>query len=141
MIGLLFSVLISLLSLVVARRISRPIENLKQGAERFAGGNLDHRLAQPGTLEIDGLANAMNQMANQLKDRMEAVTNQRNEYETVLSNMLGGVIALDYEQRIISANPAAANILKKNPTAFIGQSIQETIRNRELNKDVFVDYI
>jgi len=46
--GLIIAVLASGISLFVSRRISRPIEYMKQGAERFAGGELTHPAAASG---------------------------------------------------------------------------------------------
>ncbi|MBU3915138.1 cell wall metabolism sensor histidine kinase WalK [bacterium] len=134
--GLVIAILASIVSWLVSIRISHPIENLKRGAVRFSMGDLDHRLAESGTVEFNGLADAMNQMATQLKERMNAITNQQNEYQTVLSNMLGGVIALDRQERIVSLNPSVALILKIDPMEFKGRSIQEAIRNHELNRFV-----
>lgn len=44
---------------------------------------------------MDGLADAMNQMAAQLDNRIETIVRQRNQLETVLASMLEGVIAVD----------------------------------------------
>ncbi len=59
----LVAVLAALLSLWLSRRISRPLERLRLGVRRFAGGHLDHRLPLGSTKEIADLAEAMNQMA------------------------------------------------------------------------------
>ena len=66
--GLIAAVFAALLSLLVSRRISLPLEQMKQGAERFAKGELEERMAVRGAEEIRGLAEAMNKMAAQLDD-------------------------------------------------------------------------
>ncbi len=118
----------------VSRFISRPIEEMKKGADLFAKGELDHRLATPNTREMAGLAEAMNQMASQLKERMETVVNQRNEYKSVLSSMKEGIIAVDMEEHILNLNQAAVDMLGSYASGFKGRSIQELIRNRELHR-------
>ncbi|HHC23969.1 MAG TPA: HAMP domain-containing protein [Desulfobacterales bacterium] len=131
--GCLIAFLASGICLYVSRRISHPIEEMKQVAEHFAKGELEHRLAAPNTKEMAGLADAMNQMAVQLRERIETVISQRNEYEAVLSSMVEGVIAIDMEERILSINHAAANILKNSSHEMKGRTIQEVVRNRELH--------
>ena len=42
--GLLIAVLATWISLLISRRISRPLEEMKKGAIRFADGDLSHRL-------------------------------------------------------------------------------------------------
>jgi len=131
--GFLIALLASGICLCVSRRISRPIEEMKQGAAHFARGEFGHRLVAPNTKEMAGLADAMNQMAIQLKDRIETIISQRNEYEAVLSSMVEGVIAIDMEERVLSINHAAASILKSGLSELKGRSIQEAVRNRDLH--------
>jgi two-component system phosphate regulon sensor histidine kinase PhoR len=121
-------------SLFVSRRISRPIEDIKHGALRFASGELRSRLAVPDSEEIGALAEAMNEMAAQLDDRIGATLRQRNELEAVLASMIEGVLAVDPEERLIGMNQAAAAMLGVDPERARGQSIQEVIRNTRLQE-------
>ncbi len=130
--GIFIAVIISLVSLFIARTISRPIEEMRQGAEKFAAGDLEHRLRLPETRELAALANALNRMAEQLKERIASIVSQRNEYETVLSSMTEGVIAINTEEVIIGLNNAAAKILTLKQPDAKGKSLYEIIRNREL---------
>jgi len=134
--GLLIALLAAGISLYVSRRISRPIEKMKEGAEHFARGDLLHRLPETDLEEIGGLADAMNQMAAQLDDRIKTIISQRNELEAVLSGMIEGVIAFDMDERIISINQAAARIFESMPKDMLNRSIQEVIRNPELQQFV-----
>ncbi|MFQ5730197.1 MAG: HAMP domain-containing protein, partial [Waddliaceae bacterium] len=79
--GIVITLLATLVNFIVSRRIARPLEEMKQGAERFAHGQLDHKLTVPGTEEIGALANTLNQMANQLDRRIKTILRQRNEQE------------------------------------------------------------
>jgi len=134
--GLLIAFVAAGISLYVSRRISRPIEEMKEGAERFASGDLLHRLPETDLQEIGSLADALNQMAAQLDDRIKTIINQRNELEAILSSMEEGVIAFDMDERIISINQAAARIFEKTPKHMLTRSIQEVIRNSELQQFV-----
>jgi two-component system phosphate regulon sensor histidine kinase PhoR len=132
--GCIIALLAAGISWVISRRISRPIEEMKKGATRFAGGDLNHRLTAPATEEMAGLADAMNQMAAQLDNRIKTIISQRNQLETVLASMLEGVIAVDREERIVSINRAAAQLFENEPEDCRGKSIQEAIRSPALQQ-------
>ncbi len=134
--GLLTALFAAIISLFVARRISRPLEEMKKSADRFAEGDLTHRLPVPDTKEMGALGEAMNQMAAQLDSRIKTAIRQKNELETVLSSMLEGVIAVDMDERIISINQVAARMFNGEPAKFQGQSIQEAIRVSRLQRFV-----
>ena len=134
--GLLIAILAAILSLLVSRRISRPIEEIKKGAEGFARGNFDQRLPVSSSEELGSLSETMNQMAIELQERINSMREQRNELEAVLSSMDEGVIALDKEERVISINNAAAQMFETNPSSAQGRSIQEVVRNLDVQKFV-----
>ncbi len=130
--GLVIAVLVGLISLLASRKISRPIEELRIGADVFSSGNLEHKLAIPDTEELASLAEAMNQMADQLDRRIKTVIDQRNELETVLASMHEGVVAIDTNEAIISMNRAAAGMFENEREKATGRSVQEVVRNIEL---------
>ena len=131
--GLLIMLVAAAISWMVSRKISRPIEEMKQGAELFAGGDLTYRLSVMGSEEMARLAEAMNQMAGQLDERIKHAVKQRNEMEVVLASMQEGVLAIDSEEHVISMNQAAGRIFNTNPSQVQGRTIQEAIRNIELH--------
>jgi len=130
--GVIVALLASIMSLVISRRISRPLEEMKRGAERFAGGDFEKKLLVPSSLELGGLAEAMNQMASQLHDRISTMLQQRNEMEAILSSMVEGVLAVDTEERIISMNHAAAGMFGVDSEMVLRKRLPEAIRNLNL---------
>lgn len=132
--GLLIALIAALISLWLSRRISRPLEEMKLGAERFARGELNGRLPDYKSEEMGGLANAMNQMAAQLDDRIRTVVRQHNEQEAVLASMIEGVLAVDKKERLLRINQSAADLLNIIPKEAIGRSIQEIVRKPDLQK-------
>jgi two-component system phosphate regulon sensor histidine kinase PhoR len=134
--GLLIAIIAAAISLVISRQYSRPVEKLKQGADRFARGELDHRLMPPDSEELAALADAMNKMAWQLDNRIKTIDNQRHELETVLSSMVESLLAVDSRERIISLNLAAARWFGIDIQKVQGRSVQEVIRDLALQKFV-----
>ncbi|KKL53486.1 hypothetical protein LCGC14_2274970, partial [marine sediment metagenome] len=116
--GLMVALLAALIGLLVSRRISRPLEQLKRGAEQFARGDLSGKLAVGHSQEIASLAETMNQMAAELDKRIRAAVGQRNQREAILSSMVEGVLAVDSQQRLISLNRAGSRLLGVEPYAL-----------------------
>jgi two-component system phosphate regulon sensor histidine kinase PhoR len=134
--GLLVALAAAGVSLWISRRITRPIEAMKQSAGYFAGGDLSRRLDAPDSEEMAGLADALNQMAAQLDRRINTIISQRNELETVLASMREGVIAVDNEEKIINMNAAAAAFFNCQPEEIQSRDLQEVIRNSALQQFV-----
>lgn len=135
--GIVVLLLAAILSLFVSRRISKPLERIKQGAERFAAGDFSYRLHALGSAEVGALAETMNQMADQLEERLQTVSKERNQREAVLSSMVEGVLAVDTGGHIISLNKAAAQFFDVfQPETASGRSIEEVFRNARLQRFV-----
>lgn len=128
-VGIFAALLAAMVSLMVARRITRPIEDMTRGAEQFESGNLEHRLYVPESFEMGALAQAMNKMADQLDERMKTETRQKNELIAVLSGMVEGVMALDTQDNIISINSAAAGFFNLHTPSPAGKNISDLVRN------------
>ncbi len=134
--GVVVALCAAVLSFVISRGISRPVMNMEQIAQRFAAGQLDLRVPVPAPLELAALAKALNEMARQLHEKIATITSQRNELEAVLSSMVEGVVAVDHEGHIVSINKAAAALLGIDPAQVYGRSIEEVVR--EVNIQQFV---
>lgn len=132
--GLVVALLAAAVGFWISRRITRPLEEMKRGAERFAQGDLSHTLAVPDSQEIGGLAEALNQMAVQLDDRIRTVIQQHNELQAVLLSMTEGVLAVDAEERILSMNRAAGRLFGISPSRSQGQALRDVVRNQEFRR-------
>lgn len=117
---------------VAVLRLTAPIEEMKRGADRFARGEFGSKLPVPRSQELGSLADAMNRMADQLDERIRTVVRQRNEHEALLASMVEGVLAVDREERLLSLNAAAERLLALSEGRAQGRSIQEVIRNTDL---------
>lgn len=134
--GLVVALVAALVSLLVAGRFGRPLRQMREGAERFAAGDLDYRLSVPDTEEAGVLAESMNRMAAQLDERIGLVTRQRNELEAVLTSMIEAVLVVDTEGQVLKTNRAADRVFRLDPEEVEGLSVQEAIQNADLNRFV-----
>ncbi len=128
------TLLAAVICFFVSRFISRPIEEMKKGTEKFAQGDFTNKLNLPDTFELAALSSAINRMALQLMDRIDTVKNQLNEHIAVLASMTEGVVAIDNDEKILGVNRTAASMFQIDPEKSRGQNLQEIIRNHELHK-------
>ena len=112
--------------------MSRPLEEIKAGVDRFAAGDLSHRLRVAGSAEVTALAETMNRMAEQLDERIRTVLRQQNERDAMLSSMEEGVLAIDNEGTILSLNKACATLLGEEAAKLQGRGVYEAIRKADL---------
>jgi len=134
--ALVVAALAALIGLFVTSRISRQMTEIRAGAERLAAGDFSHKIFVPRTLEFAVVAESLNHMAEELSEQVGTLTRERNEREAVLTSMVEGVIAVDPDERVIAVNEAAAKLLDVDPSAAEGKSIQEVVRNPDLQRVV-----
>jgi len=120
-------------SYVVTHRITHPLVEMRRGALRFSRGGFGYRLPVPRSLELASLAETLNHMAEDLDEQISTIRKQRAEQDAVFFSMQEGVIAVDAEERVLSMNRAAGELLGVEPQATPGRSIQEAIRNTDIH--------
>ncbi len=131
---LLLMILAGIGSFAVARRLSRPLEEMKQAAERFAMGNLSHRVPVPESEELGELAEVLNRLASELGEKIALLERQGNEQGAMFASMLEGVLAIDEGGRVIKLNPAAERLLGIRSQDALNHSLREAIRNSDLHR-------
>lgn len=132
--GLLIAILLAPPCWWLSRRLSRPLELMTTGAQRFSRGELEIPLELTGSQETARLAEAMNQMAVDLAGRINREVGQRNEIEAILGCMIEGIVAVDDQERVIRLNMAAAKLFNVASQQHSGRPIQEVIRQAELQR-------
>jgi two-component system phosphate regulon sensor histidine kinase PhoR len=125
--------LAALVSSLVFRRISRPLDQLKAAADTYARGELGARAPVSDIVELGAVADAMNRMAAQLDERINTIISQRNEQAAVLRSMVEGVVAVDARERVLNLNKTAAAFFGVDQNWARGRSIQEVVRNVDLH--------
>ncbi len=137
---IIFAFVAVLASLLVTRNISKPLEEIKNAAERFSQGDFSRSMSASkgasASLEVATLATTMDTMAAQLNERIQTIESQHNELETVFSSMVEAVIALDRKERVININSAAADLLGIDRDNARGKIIQEVLRNFNLHSQI-----
>ncbi len=128
--GLIVALLAVIVSFWLAHRITRPIESLRKGAENFAKGEFGSKIYVTASMEISSLADALNDMAAQMRDRISKLSRINTEQEAILTGMSEGVIAVDSEERIIILNSAAIELFQIRHEICKGRLLGEVVRKK-----------
>ncbi len=147
---LTFVLLLSLLAaiygaFVLSRRLVAPIQDLVAGTRAVAMGDFDTRLPTPTRDEIGFLISSFNDMTQRLATaRREATLSQalveaeRTNLEVILARLSTGVLALESDLRIRTANQASGSILGVTLENKSGESIRDVAKGKPLLEQ-FVD--
>ena len=111
LVGLVALLPVLLLTLLVARSITTPIERLETMASSVAEGDLSYRVGALRRDELGQLGRALNTMAESLERQVKDLSRARDETEAIVSSMQDGLIVLDPSGRVVRANTAAATML------------------------------
>jgi len=132
--GLMIAVLLAPVCWWFSRHLSRPLELMTAGAQRFSRGELGTPLEVTGSEETGRLAVAMNKMAVDIAEKIDQEVEQRREIEAILGCMNEGIVAVDSGERVIRMNNAAAALFDVSPKLKPGRPIQEVIRQAGLQR-------
>jgi len=118
-------------------RVQRSLRHLAQTAGHLSAGNWDARVPvdpyRPAD-EYSDVAHAFNRMAQELKARYEQRRRERDQLQTVLTNMSDGVLAVDGEGIVRLVNQAFLRFFRSVFDDPIGHPHSEAFRDRELNE-------
>ncbi len=116
-----------LLAVVLGNQLARPLLLLAHGMRQVASGDLTPKLALQGKDELGGLTRSFADMTQQLLDARTHVQRSlvqldtaRGNLQTILDNLTAGVMVLDAQGVIQSANPGATRILRVPVAAHQG---------------------
>jgi signal transduction histidine kinase/HAMP domain-containing protein len=131
-VGIVLLGVLAFLGNYVGTKLARPVQALHEGVEAIRRGNLSHRLSLKTGNELETLAEAVNNMAQQLnaskvelescnRSLTEQVTEQTKELtrqvrrmDAILNNMAEGLIIMNSTCDIEFMNPAARTLYGMN---------------------------
>jgi nitrogen fixation/metabolism regulation signal transduction histidine kinase len=132
-------------ALFASQRLIRPIQQLMQGTRAVARGDFDTKVPLAQRDEIGFLVNSFNNMTHTLalarqetRDSEQRLEDERHKLEVILARLSTGVVSLESDLRIRTANKAAGEILGLDLEKHIGDSLVDLAATRPLLRE-FLD--
>ena len=117
-------------SIVLGRRLARPLESLTRAAEGIGRGDLASPIPRVAGAEMAALAGTMEEMRTRLLETGAELRRRQAEAEGVLAGISEGVFEVDRERRIRYLSPRAAAMLDVAPGKAIGRFCGDVLRPR-----------
>jgi PAS domain S-box-containing protein len=139
-----FVVLLSLLAAVygaffAAQRLVKPVQDLIAGTRAVARGDYDTQLPLPSRDELGFLVTSFNDMTKRLararvetRRSQQAVEAERAGLAVILARLSTGVVSLEPDMTVRTANQAASAILGLDLEVVIGKRFDESVSDGDL---------
>lgn len=126
------------LSLLFGTRITQPIRDLTDAAERVREGDLSARVS-PKTFDevgvlgetFDQMTVSLAQLTRDLRDTADEQLELRQRLETILQSMTDGVLAVNNHGVIVAFNREAERILEVAQAQCIGREVKKVLQLRD----------
>lgn len=141
-----------ILSIIISREITRPIEEMRKQTLRIARGDFSGRVKVNGNDELGQLSAAINNLSIRVEESQESTDAERRRLDGVLAHMSDGVLATDRRGNVIIINNMALQLLGvDDEKEVIGQSIlgvldirqnysiRDLVENEQAQNEVILD--
>ncbi|MBF4695244.1 sensor histidine kinase [Fusibacter ferrireducens] len=129
LIGIIFLTLALQFTIMVSANITKPLRVLSKFCDQISGGDYNRRIELKRKDEIGKLAEALNQMLEQLDASMTELIYVKNYNQDILNNIENGIITYDAHEEQISKNPFAAMIeTQLENYNFEGHSFEKSLK-------------
>jgi PAS domain S-box-containing protein len=112
-----------IISVIGSRRLTQPVEELQEGTQRLAAGDLEHRIPVKRRDEFGGLAQYFNDMAAALALSTQALETSERAYRDLFDNANDLVFTTDLNLVLTSANRAAQQFFGLDSRELVGTSL------------------
>jgi len=123
-------------SLMLSKRLVRPIGDMIAAAGALAEGDYEVRVPTDDSDELSRLAGGFNAMAAKLgkyhRLNVERFAAEQRRSEAVLRSIEDGVVVVDADLRVVNLNPQAARILNVESESTTGMHFLEVLRSDRL---------
>ncbi|RHW52291.1 cell wall metabolism sensor histidine kinase WalK [Bombilactobacillus bombi] len=126
----------ALISIVVARAITRPIAEMRKQAIRMANGDYSGQVRVYSEDELGQLAVAVNNLSVRVEEEQENSDAERNRLDSVLTQMTDGVVATDRHGKITIINEAAQSFLNVDRKSALSRPLVDLL---EISPEVSFD--
>jgi two-component system phosphate regulon sensor histidine kinase PhoR len=134
LLGLFLAFIFSLLlSFGFSNQLTKPLRQMMHIGKRMSQGDFTKKTKIKTNDEIGELGRILNQVSDELSQKIAQITEDKSQLDSILSSMVEGVMAVDPQGRVILVNSALGQMFELN-SSFYGKSYHQVICNHNLNQ-------
>jgi len=125
--------LLLIFSYYASKRISKPLVQMRIAAEKYVKTFKVRKAILPKsyTKEIAFLAKSFNLMAKEINSKIETITKEKDEKESVLLSIQEGLIVLNGDKEILSLNDVGKKYLNIESENYVGKTFKSQIKDKK----------
>ncbi len=137
--GIIILVTSIIVTAVIATAFTRPIKESLQFINTFFNGNLNARILNYKDDEMGYLQKSMNQLADNIQQRINELTNEKNKLFMIIESIHDPIALIDEDKKIVIYNKAFASCFEY-PETLTSKYYFTVIRHSELNAKIYVAF-
>lgn len=127
-------IIAAIISYQIAQSLTRPLEQITTVAKRIKNMDYRARVKVMKGDEIGELGTAINAMADSLQVQMSRIRQNESQLESVLANMINGIVMIDVGGQIVLMNRRAEEVLGFSSSEWVGRHYDEVKQQYELGQ-------
>ncbi len=121
------------LSIWLTKSLTKPILDMAAAARQLASGDRTVHIRTSSRDEVGLLADTLNRMTDELKSKIDELSEDRSQLLAMLTSMVEGVMVLDYRGYVLQVNPALERMFGVTRAEARGRQFAEVFGHPELN--------
>jgi two-component system phosphate regulon sensor histidine kinase PhoR len=130
--GIAFLIAVAL-SVWLAHSITKPLSYIAIAARQLAKGDHVARIRTGSRDEVGLLADTLNHMTDQLRTKIDELSEDRSQLMAMLTSMVEGVMILDRRGRVLQINPALERMFDVTRMEARGHPCSDVFRHPQLD--------
>lgn len=138
--SLLALILTTLITLIITKRIARPINDIMIVAKSLSDKQYEVRYNGNAYGEVADLGQTINELATSLEEQTQEIEQNDKRLYELINHLVIGVMLIDEHRTIKMVNPAMSVILGEDVTKLVGNSYVEATKSYGLSHLIEVAY-
>lgn len=122
----------TILALFASWTISRPLMKINQAATRMIHGDFSTKLDITSGDEIGRVGRTLNILSTELKDTLDALSQEKDQLGSIISSMSEGVVSFDLDGIVTQSNGRAGDLLQSGGRVRPGNSLERCCKVPEI---------
>ncbi len=118
---------ILLSSVLIARRIVRPVQELTEAAKGLSAGKLASRIEPSGNDEIAELGATFNEMAERITESLDGLRRSEARYRNLVESANDLIFTVQPDGELSFISPLAERVLGQRPSDLVGRSAYDLV--------------